>query len=54
MHELEDSHKIFPFFVAAFDDLCAMSICVCVHTWSTLNTVMAALVASLMPQCLTR
>lgn len=27
---------------------------VCVHTWSTLSTVMAALVASLMPQCLTR
>lgn len=39
-------------FGAVSDDLCVLSFCV--HTWSTLSTVMAALVASLMPQCLTR
>lgn len=39
-------------FVAVSDALCVVSIYV--HTWSTLSTVMAALVASLMPQCLTR
>lgn len=38
--------------MATVDQLCSLRICV--HTWSTLSTVMAALVASLMPQYLTK
>lgn len=38
--------------MADVDQLCALSIAL--QTWSTLSTVMAALVANLMPQYLTR